>query len=254
MNETKHSGEKKAITPLWIVASFVSFTEALVGVAVIQTRGTVQIALTAFLIIFSILIVGLFFTILYRKPFVFYSPKEYGEGTTVRDYVEAMQRRPMPDNYQNIQDAVRATIMSKELIAQLTSVVTSESGKQAEDRVQEILDNTSDIAAEKIRAIGFVTIDATALLKFSGSIWNEPYDPKMLVVTFLYALYFSLQPNVSPYSYGQEWVLRDLQTGKLFHDIGSRGTDADQRSLATVGIHSGMVLEIIPVNNQSPTG
>ena len=252
MNEIRRTLEKKTITPLWIVASFVSLTEAVLGIAVIQTQGGIQIALTAFLITFPVLIAGLFFTILYLKPFVFYSPKEFGEQTNVRDYVEAMQRRPALDNkiYQNIQEAVRNTLMSKELVAELTDVIAGGSGKRIEQRVEEILDTASQVAVEKIREVGFLTIDATALLTFSGSIWNEPYDPKMLVVAFLHGLYFSLSPVVSPYSYGHEWVLKDKKTGKIFDDIGRTGTSEDKRSLAEVGIRSGMRLQVVRASEQ----
>jgi hypothetical protein len=254
MNEIRRTLERKTITPLWIVASFVSLTEAVLGIAVIQTQGGIQIALTAFLITFPVLIAGLFFTILYLKPFVFYSPKEFGEQTSVRDYVEAMQRQPVLDNkiYQNIQEAVRDTLMSKELIAELIGVIADGSGKQIEQRVEEILDTASEVAVEKIREVGFVTIDATALLTFSGSIWNEPYDPKMLVAGFLHGLYFSLSPVVSAYSYGEEWVLKDKETGKIFNDIGrlGTGTSEDKRSLAEVGIRSGMILQVVRPSEQ----
>jgi hypothetical protein len=95
MSETKQllSG-KKVITPLWIVALFVSLTETVLGFAVIQTAGGIQIALTAFVIVFPLLIAGFFFAILWKKPYVFYPPTEFGAQVNVREFVAAMDGRP----------------------------------------------------------------------------------------------------------------------------------------------------------------
>lgn len=95
MSETKQLvSEKKAITPLWIVALFVSLTELVLGAAVTQTTGGIQVALTVFVIVFPTLIAGTFFLTLWHKPYVFYPPTEFGRQTNVREYVEAMQRSP----------------------------------------------------------------------------------------------------------------------------------------------------------------
>lgn len=96
MSETKQLlGEKKAITPLWIVALFVSLTELVLGAAVTQTTGGIQVALTVFVITFPVLIAGSFFLTLWHKPYVFYPPTEFGKQTDVSEYVAAMQRRPL---------------------------------------------------------------------------------------------------------------------------------------------------------------
>jgi hypothetical protein len=95
MSETKQLlRDKKAITPLWIVALFVSLTETVLGVAVTQTSGDIQVSLTVFVIIFPLLIAGSFFGILWSKPYVFYPPTEFGPQINVADYVDAMQRKP----------------------------------------------------------------------------------------------------------------------------------------------------------------
>lgn len=65
------------VTPLWIVAAFVTLTEAVLGFAVTQVEGGVQIALTIFVISFALLVAGAFFLILWHRPWVFYPPSEY---------------------------------------------------------------------------------------------------------------------------------------------------------------------------------
>jgi len=78
------------ITPLWIIASFVSFTEVVLGIAVTQVDGGIQIALTAFVITFPLLVASAFFLILWFKTGVFYPPSEYG-NTDPMKYVSAMK-------------------------------------------------------------------------------------------------------------------------------------------------------------------
>ena len=121
MTETKQMlNERKAITPLWIVALFVSLTEVVLGVAVTQTQGGIQVSLTVFVIAFPVLIAGMFFTILWVKPYVFYPPTEFGTQTNVTDYVQAMQGKAALENQmQNIQDAIRGAITSENVISQL---------------------------------------------------------------------------------------------------------------------------------------
>jgi len=77
------------ITPLWIVAAFVTLTEAVLGYAVTQTQDGVQIALTVFVISFALLVFGAFFLVLWNRPYVFYPPSEYGDADP-KKFVEAM--------------------------------------------------------------------------------------------------------------------------------------------------------------------
>jgi len=66
------------VTPLWIVAAFVTLTEAVLGYALTKVTGNVQTALTVFVIAFALLVAGAFFVILWNRPYVFYPPSEYG--------------------------------------------------------------------------------------------------------------------------------------------------------------------------------
>jgi len=66
------------ITPLWIIAAFVTLTETILGYALTKVSGGVQVTLTCFVIIFALLVAGAFFAILWNRPYVFYPPSEYG--------------------------------------------------------------------------------------------------------------------------------------------------------------------------------
>lgn len=77
-------------TPLAIIAGFLSLTELVVGVAITQVTGCVQVMLALFVMIFPTLIASAFFAILWSRPHVFYSPAEYGKMKP-KDFVEAMR-------------------------------------------------------------------------------------------------------------------------------------------------------------------
>lgn len=55
--------KERRLTPLWIISLFVSLTEVVLGTAVTQTVGGVQIALTAFVMSFPLLVASAFFAI-----------------------------------------------------------------------------------------------------------------------------------------------------------------------------------------------
>jgi hypothetical protein len=76
-------------TPLWIISLFLTLTETVVGIAVTRTTARVQIALTTFVIAFPVGVAFCFFLILWNRPWVFYSPGEYGH-TDVARYVVAL--------------------------------------------------------------------------------------------------------------------------------------------------------------------
>jgi hypothetical protein len=80
----------KRLSPLWIVSLFVSLTETIAGVGIIQTTGSVQVTLTVFVVGFPILVASGFFLILWDRPWVFYSPGEYGNVDPAK-YVSALR-------------------------------------------------------------------------------------------------------------------------------------------------------------------
>lgn len=90
--QKRYSGK---ISPLWVVAAFVTLTEVTLGVAITQVTGGVQVALTVFVMLFASVIAGAFFMILWHRPYVFYSPSDF-DGTTPKDFIEAM-RQGIPD-------------------------------------------------------------------------------------------------------------------------------------------------------------
>lgn len=101
------------VTPLWIVAAFVTLTEAVLGIALTQVTGGVQVALTVFVISFALLVAGAFFVILWNRPYVFYPPSEYGD-IDPQKFMSAIRDAPGIANQVKLVKSVSANPGDKE--------------------------------------------------------------------------------------------------------------------------------------------
>lgn len=260
MTDEQKPSTGRSLTPLWVISLFVSLTEAVLGIGVIQTNGAIQIALTVFVIVFPLLVAGGFFTVLWNKPYVFYSPTEYGQQN-VREYVEAMQRRVLNEGelYNRLRQTIRSTLTSDEIIIELSDAISRVTGERLREEivgnVTKIMDSIAERTMEGVRKEGFITVDARPLLGTrNGKIWQIPYGQFVTVSDFLDNLWYLLQPyGIPSMRYGELWALRDTKTGKVLRDMGrrwahTRGQTLDTRSLSDVGITPGMKLEAIPLS------
>src|SRR3954447_3687588 len=84
---------RQAMTPLWLISIFLSLSESVTGLALTKASGEIQVALTAFVIVFPVLIAFAFFIILWTRPYVLYPPGEFGSGGDFAEYVRAMTKR-----------------------------------------------------------------------------------------------------------------------------------------------------------------
>lgn len=91
-SKVERADSPQQLTPLWIISLFVSLTETALGILVSQTGGDVQIALTAFVIVFPFFVASAFFWILSTRAQVLYPPGVY-EKVNVKDYAEAVSTR-----------------------------------------------------------------------------------------------------------------------------------------------------------------
>jgi hypothetical protein len=78
---------------------------------------------------------------------------------------------------------------------------------------------------------------------------NIRYNPGMPAQDFLAEVYRHILDYVPQYSYGQNWVLREVTTGRIY-DCGSpwaraTGVQADLRPIGQIGIRGGSVLQAV---------
>lgn len=243
----------RSMTPLLVISLFISLTETVLGIGVIQTTGGIQIALTVFVIVFPLLIATAFFVILWNRNYVFYSPNEYGQQD-VKQYVEAMQKNSRAGSeelFPNIENAVRSQLTSSEIVNELTEIVSRKASERMEDEVASVLASVADKTLETIKEESFITIDSRPLVGEDGQIWQIPYNQYSTVSDLLDNLWYLLNEyNIPSMQFGTLWALRDNKTKKVFKEMGRtwagrHGQRIDTRSLSDVGLIPGMKLEAI---------
>lgn len=229
----------QVLNPLWIISLFLAVSETTVGVAATQSAGWVQGLLALSATLFPLLVSAAFFTILWKKPEVFYAPKDFPEHITVPDFVHGLHRTG-PVELEQVGGIVRDTLTSV-----LPSILQQQvPSSQVESVVHEVVST-----ARKELASRSLMIDVRAAGDGAARVeWI--IDETMTASNLLDSLFVAhLRNVVPPYTYPQSWVLIDRATGKVFDQMGAQwaaehSRDTDDRSLAQVGIHSGMELTV----------
>lgn len=215
---------KGGMTPLWIIALFVSLTETVTGIAVTQASGQVQLYLTYFVTLFPVGVATAFFLILAFRWWTFYGPAEYPTYIDPREF-RGESIRPLDEES-----------MNKLLTSKISEVI---SDKALISRVVESIQK------------GNLIVDPSPLLGSEEKPWVFPYEQFRSIQELLDTIWAALPRNLArPYSYGREWA---FQVGsKVVNDIGSGSTFArkhhppnDTRSLAEIGITPGMRLLVV---------
>jgi hypothetical protein len=252
----------KGITPLWIIALFVSLTETVLGVAVFQTQGVVQATLTAFVICFPLMIAGIFFFILWHRPYVLYPPTDFRSGSAdVLSYVNAMraQSETQPDLLQSISETIRSTIVSEDVLSSLSTSLL----RDPHAEISQVLDAAASKAAHAIGEENFVTVDTRPLVGADGRVWPVALVNFGSLLDLLDHIWFEIGDYVPAYTYGFKWVLEDalnhkvlfpeagLATGGLGYTSEAFILAAQYLPLEKAGIHPGMSLLVVPLGDRS---
>lgn len=236
--------KNKVLNPLSIIFLFFSFTEVMLGYAVFNTSGSIQTALTVFVIAFPTFAAGAFFFFLWYRPQHLYAPKDYGSDESyLKSMAEARQERVGLVRLEaEIEKVITAKLTSHELITRL------EAGK-AED-VRDVLRDTASELSSSIREQQFFTVDFTPFVPRLGAL-TLPVDGFSTFTDLRDEIWVKLRGLVRPYYYGVDWVLRDATTGRVIANTrmlagGEPGRPyADPRTLADVGIRANMTLEVV---------
>jgi hypothetical protein len=232
------------INPLWIITLFFSFTEIVLGVAIANTSGGIQIALTTFVIIFPFSSAIGFFILLWSRPQHLYAPKDYTNDETFLKSIESARtsRTNIVNLDKEIQDRVNNFLTSDELVQKLAD----SQGEQ----LKKLLQTTADDITSDIRESNFFTI---SLKKISPDLDDMiiPADGFTSFDSLTNEIYFALDGAVPPYTYGTTWVLKDKKSKNIFRHArmitgaGSGRFVEDNRTLNEVGIKAGMSLEVV---------
>lgn len=207
------------ITPLWIVASFLSLTEIILGYALVHVVGSVQIALTVFVIGFPTLVAVAFFIILWSRPWVFYSPSEYGNVDPKR-FLNALKESPAVANQIKLVRSIEENPYDEEakftLIDSMADVVESqfailmhETGKDVPRNTLYIYESESGAGSGSLSPYGSGSrLENSGLVRISGN-----------------GNYWSLNDEGHRYS---EWLLKK---GRKYPFFGALSHIGELRSL-----------------------
>jgi hypothetical protein len=232
------------MSPLGMIALFLSLTQIVLGVAATQLSGVMQVALVIFVMAFPTLIAIAFFVILWCKPYVLYPPTEFRGGADVGSFVDAMQRRAVDETrvFGIVKHAISTTLSQRDALMAASPSPELDKANLANKLSEQII-------AEVEKAT--LTVDTRPIAGAQGNVRVIPYDASRPMVEFVNDIYWSLpqQSKMGRYTFGSAWALKDEKTGKVF------GTDVPVyqlgwiKPLADFGILAGMKLSVIPLKN-----
>jgi hypothetical protein len=236
-------------SPLWIIALFIALTEVVAGIAAIRTDEHIQLIFALFVCIFPLIVLGVFAVVLWKRPYSFYTPRDYTEHTSVSDFVRAFQGSI------HERETIVATAVSQAVGAVLTSDAAAERGSSPEEVGQAIADATRQLIAESSIVVDVRRLYHDPVSEESVSI---PVDDDSTVQFLLNQIYWAISDVVAPFKYGEEWLL-EQPTGERLTDIGTararrHGNDDDTRLLRDVGIRPGTRLVAVPAPNLRKQG
>lgn len=91
-----NSSYKRQMTPLVLIAAFLSLTEVVAVYTLLNTQGNIQFILTVFIVSFPVLVAIAFFYLLAFRNHVLFAPQEYPANGGVTTFVQAMREASRP--------------------------------------------------------------------------------------------------------------------------------------------------------------
>lgn len=125
---------RKSHGPLWAISVFLGVAEIALVTGVIKTDNGIQITLTVFFVVFTLLIFAFFASVLWFKPQVLYGPTEYRSGTEASEYAQAMMPQfstPRVDGAATAKPT-RSLDETEEILSEASSVSTGPTDKSME--------------------------------------------------------------------------------------------------------------------------
>ncbi|HEY1574260.1 MAG TPA: hypothetical protein VGG05_23165 [Pseudonocardiaceae bacterium] len=236
-----HTDEPKAslrtTNPLWVVSLFISVSEATTGVVTVKSTTWIQTMFAIFSVIFPCVVLAVFFLVLWKKPYVWYAPKDFSDNVDVDVFVRAM-RQNVRRGVEVAQTAAAAS--AAEAVSDLHLTV---------DAAEKVVQQAKDKAQEGV-ALSVASVDLSHFLG-AGSTMQFIVSDSSTVSELLDAIYASISGHVPPYTYGLSWLIKIKGSGRLLVDIGTnwalnnRSGNSDTRALHEVGIAGGTCIEVV---------
>ncbi|HEY9826899.1 MAG TPA: hypothetical protein V6D19_15785 [Stenomitos sp.] len=111
----------KALNPLWVIFAFFSFSEVVLGVAVFNTVGAIQLALVYFVIAFPVFIATIFFLIIWFRPQHLYAPKDFSSDESFLRSMAAARSERLSRFAEEFEVELHQRLVSPQLVNRLSS-------------------------------------------------------------------------------------------------------------------------------------
>ncbi|MVU81035.1 hypothetical protein GPX89_27780 [Nocardia sp. ET3-3] len=233
----------RVLNPLWIISLFLGLAEVTAGGAATLTSGWIQSIFAIFCVTFPSGVAIAFFITLRDRPQVFYAPGDFlNEGPDVQHYIETMSKSL---NRVDIEKVITVGI-SRGLEE------TPELGEVSKIKVlNQAIESAKDEYTRQHITVRIPFVDRQ----------NEPVELLFLaespVSEVLDNIYFALQSTVAPYTYGDQWILRNVESGEVLKDakiqsaMDNPSKSYDYRPLSEAGIPGGSHLEVLLFSDES---
>ena len=232
LQTTGGGGGRSRSGPIWMIGTLLGVTDAGLAYVGTATDGGIQMSVLAFLGLYTLALAGMFFVILWNRPWVLYPPSEYG-STDAREFVVAMQGAPVLA--ERLAREVGKELSLEGTLGQKLSDATSGLDHRQRKAVLDVAERTRTAVVDRIRN-AVVYVDPSPLKGEGSEKWELAYDPEMPASQFANQVFWRLQP-FPPYAYGTNWAVREGASGVVF--------GLAQGSVLDAGILGGMALEVI---------
>ena len=228
----------RIMNPLWIISLFLGVSELAVSVAATQSDGWVRSLFATFAVTFPTGVAGLFFAILWKRPFVLYAPGDFPRHIPVSAFVDAMRSsaslnvKMVESMVSSAVEAVLPTLQQASLSEGDPAHLTSSAVEEAAVAVRRAIEENSvyislrGIDADQLGGIAIPVFDSTTVSDLLNQIW------------------FHIADYVPAYSYGHDWELLHAGPNETNQSIVSSPAPfkPDSRLLVKVGIRKGDTL------------
>jgi hypothetical protein len=219
---------------------------------VLGTKERPQLILVFFAVLFPPLLASIFFFFLWKRPQALYGPDQY-DKIKPEEYAKAMR---MKLEYVQARQSYERIIEAKDRLINRLPSDLAESLKKTpppENDRRDVGEIVRERLVEELRSSNI----QVELTDFGAPNADLVADQNTTVWKFLDDVYFriSYYYPLDPYTYGDEWILRNVDTGTEIVSAGrdwakQHNQEEDNRILGDIGINSGSKLRALNLRLQ----
>jgi len=232
--------------PLGIIALFIvliyGFASIVVGASG-NLKDEERYLIVIFMTIFPVIVLGVFSWLVACHHEKLYAPKDFSSDDGFHKSLSRREkgRSAISQLDGEIESKIKEVLESDEIQNKLAG----------NPELKNSISKAADKITSEIRHSYFITIDATQFTGRDVDVFELPEAAFLSLDELTDEIYFLIADYVKPYVYGHDWVLRRqddnsiIKNARMITNTKPGIPITDERSLKEVGIHAGMVIEVI---------